>query len=76
MSCELSAGSAGALGSQVVRGVSGLSKLISGGGASLLNEDGENSSDVLSHGTDFGELDLGSGGDLANSEGSELFLYK
>jgi hypothetical protein len=73
---EGSSGGTGTSGSEVVRGVSGVLERVSGGSASHLTEDGEDLSDVLADGTDSGHLDLGGGGDLGDSEGSEFFLYR
>lgn len=75
VSGELSSGGTGSSNSQVVRGVSGLGESILSGGASHFAEDGEDLSDVLAYGSDSSELDLGSGGDLADTEGSEFFLF-
>ena len=73
VSGELSSGGTGSSNSQVVRGVSGLGESILSGGASHFAEDGEDLSDVLAYGSDSSELDLGSGGNLADTEGSEFF---
>lgn len=75
VSGELSSGGTGSSNSQVVRGVSGLGESILSGGASHFAEDGEDLSDVLAYGSDSSELDLGSGGNLADTEGSEFFLF-
>jgi len=75
VSGELSSGGTGSSDSQVVRGVSGLGESILSGGASHFAEDGEDLSDVLAYGSDSSELDLGSGGNLADTEGSEFFLF-
>ena len=62
------------LGAQVVGSVLCLGKGISGLSSALLADDGKDLSDVLADVTNFGELDLGGGGDLAHTEGSEFFL--
>ena len=56
---------------QVVRRVSLLLELVAGGLDALLGEDGEDLGDVLSHGSDLGELDLLLA-DLADAKGGEL----
>ena len=64
----------GLLCAQVVGSVLCLGKGISGLSSALLADDGKDLSDVLADVTNFGELDLGGGGDLAHTEGSEFFL--
>ena len=74
VSGESSSESTGTSSSEIVGSVSALGEGVFGGGASHLGEDGQDLGDVLADASDSGHLDLGSGGDLADSEGGKFFL--